>query len=257
MGYSLEKMFGMEGKVVIITGGTKGIGKEAAKALLDIGAIPVMWGSTEKSVGMAREDFKDATDSYEIMQVDVGDEAAVEKAVAAVMEKYGHIDGLVNSAGTSHLEAFDTFDISEYERVMHVNVTGTMICCKHVGKIMKAQGKGCIVNVSSVRGFQGKDRYSAYASSKGAINNLTHTLGVELAPLGVRVNAIAPCFIRTDISEVVLKDESFKAWVMSRLPAGRLGELSDCAGAIVFLLSDASPFVIGSVLPVDGGWLAG
>lgn len=257
MKYDVNRMFGMQEKVVVITGGTKGIGREAAIALMHMGAASVVWGSTQDSVAAATEALSGEPGSFTAMQVDVSDEAQVAAATRQVMDRFGRIDGLVNSAGTTHIQSLEDFDMARFERVLRVNVTGTMHCCKHIGGIMKRQGQGSIVNVSSVRGFQGKDKYSAYAASKGAVNNLTHTLGVELAPAGVRVNAIAPCFIKTDISEAVLKDEAFMQWALGRLPVGRLGELPDCVAPILFFLSDGSAFVTGTILPVDGGWLAG
>ena len=257
MNYSLDSLFGIKDNVVIITGGTKGIGKEIAAALLGLKAIPIVWGSSESSVVSAKTELEKIGGSFSAMQVDVGNEDQVIDAVNIVLKKYGRIDGLINSAGTTHIQELHNFPIEEFTRVMHINVTGTLICSKHISNIMVEKGGGSIINISSVRGFQGKSRYSAYATSKGAINNLTRTLAVELAESNITVNAIAPSFIKTDISEVVLKDKPFMDWALSRIPAGRLGTPSDCVGAALFLLSPASRFISGVILPVDGGWLAG
>lgn len=257
MAYSTEQLFCLKDQVVIVTGGSKGIGREIAMALMDVGAIPVIWGSSKASVADAEAAFSQRDGSCIVMQVDVTEEAQVQAATAEIHQRYGRIDGLVNSAGINLLHPMENQDMADFDRVLRVNVIGTMHCCKHAGRIMREKGAGSIVNVGSVRGFQGKERYSAYAASKGAIHNLTHSLGVELAPTGVRVNAIAPCFIRTDFTEDMLSKPEFLDWTLSRLPIGRLGLQSDCVGPVLFFLSPASAFVTGTVLPVDGGWLAG
>ncbi|MBR4079007.1 MAG: glucose 1-dehydrogenase [Christensenellaceae bacterium] len=256
MEYTLESMFGIENKTVIVTGGTKGIGKEIAKALACLGANVIPLGSTEKSIAAAKSDFEKEGITADFMQADVADEAAIEKIAAAVYKKYGHIDGLVNCAGIQRLEDCLDTDIENFETVMRVNVTGSMICAKHFGRYMAMQGKGRIVNCSSVRGYQGKARYASYAASKGAINNLTHCLACDLADKGITVNAFAPCFVGTELSLKALQNEETKNWVLSRIPLGRLGEPADMVGAVVFFLSDASSFITGAVLMVDGGWLS-
>ena len=176
--------------------------------------------------------------------------------VAYVLDTYGRIDILVNSQGTADLQPTADFDTEAWQRVMDVNVKSVFLCCKHVGRVMLQQGKGKIINVSSVRGFQGRLQDPAYAPSKGAVNQLTHSLAIEWGPQGINVNAIAPVFTRTAISARVLDDPAKRDWVLSRIPMKRLGELDDLFGPVVFLASDASNFVNGHVLLVDGGWIA-
>jgi len=251
MEHSIEKMFGMKDKVIVVTGGTRGIGRAIADALCDLGAKIIAFGSTEKSVQAARE-----TMNCDVMQVDVGSDSAVEKAAAMIYEKYGRVDGLVNIAGTQKLQAALEVDPDDFNRTMHINVTGSMICAKHFGRIMKEQGKGRIVNCASVRGSQGKANYASYAASKGAVKNLTRSLAVELAPYGITVNCFSPCFVLTELASEMMTEAGSK-WAISRIPMGRLGETEDMVGTVVFLLSDASAFVTGADIPVDGGWLAG
>lgn len=131
-----------------------------------------------------------------------------------------------------------------------------MLCAKHFGRIMKEQGKGRIVTCGSVRGSQGKANYASYAASKGAVKNLTRSLAVEFAPYGITVNCFSPCFVLTDLAKEMMT-ESAHQWAVSRIPMGRLGEKEDMVGTVVFLLSDASAFVTGADIPVDGGWMAG
>ena len=246
------EMFGMDGKVIVVTGGTKGIGKEIALALNELNAKVIAFGSTENSVNTAKKDMP----GINIMRVDVADEQSVSEAAKVIEEKYGRVDGLVNCAGIQSLAYCLDFDIDEFNRILNVNVTGSMICAKHFGRIMEKQQKGRIVNCSSVRSYQGKPGYSAYATSKGAINNLTRSLAVELAQKGITVNAFAPCFVKTELAKE-LDDPVKCAGIVSRIPMGRLGLAQDMVGPVVFLLSDCSAFVTGTVLSVDGGWIAG
>ena len=139
---------------------------------------------------------------------------------------------------------------------MDVNLKSLFLCCKHVGRVMLQQGKGKIINISSVRGFQGRAQDAAYAPSKGAVNQLTRSLAIEWGSQGVNVNAIAPVFTRTAMAAPFLDDPDKSAWVLNRIPMNRVGELDDLFGPIVFLASDASNFVNGHVLLVDGGWVA-
>lgn len=257
MKYTLEDMYGLEGKVTVITGASRGIGKEVAIGLGQLGSKVVMIGSTEKTLREAEKEVQDMGIDAIGFVVDITDEAGMTKVAEAVYEKYGHIDNLVNNAGISHLDDQITFDIEKFRRVMDVNVTGTMIGCKVFGKYMVEQGSGRIVNISSVRSVQGKSRYSAYAASKGAVNNLTRSIAVEFADKGVNVNAVAPIFTLTDINKKALENEEMRNWVISRLPVGRMCEKHQLVGPIAFLLSPCADFIFGEILFVDGGWTAG
>ena len=250
--YDINKMFGIKDMVIAVTGGTSGIGFEIAKALSELGAKVIAIGSTAKKVEAAKK----ALEGAEVWQVDVTDEQSVKEAAERAEKMYGRVDGLVNCAGTQTLGFCLDFDINDFERIMRVNVTGGMICAKQFGRIMAKNGFGRIVNCSSVRGFQGKVNYTAYAASKGAVNNMTRSLAVELADKGITVNAFAPCFVKTDLAKD-LDDPKKRAAIESRIPMGRLGEPSDMVGPVVFLLSGCAGFVTGTVLSVDGGWLAG
>lgn len=250
--YSLNEMFGMKDKVIVVAGGTSGIGLEIALALNDLGARVISFGSTESSVASA----KSVSSELDIMRVNVSDEESVADAAKAIEAKYRRVDGLVNCAGIQTLSDCLDFDIDDFDKIMRVNVTGIMICSKHFGRIMAKQGKGRIVNCSSVRGFQGKPGYSAYAASKGAVNNLTRSLAIDLADRGITVNAFAPCFVKTRLAKV-LENESERKKITARIPMGRVGEPSDMVGPVIFLLSEGAAFITGAILSVDGGWLAG
>lgn len=252
MAHSIETMFGMKDKVIVVTGGTRGIGRTITEALCELGAKVIAFGSTERSVSAAREAMPDC----DFMVVNVGDDNAVRNAAEAVFAKYGRVDGLVTIAGTQELQAALEATQESFNHVMNINVTGTMLCAKYFGAIMKDQGKGRIVTCGSVRGSQGKANYASYAASKGAVKNLTRSLAVEFAPYGVTVNCFSPCFVLTELATDMMTEAGYN-WAVSRIPMGRLGEPQDMVGTVVFLLSDASAFVTGADIPVDGGWMAG
>ena len=186
---------------------------------------------------------------------DVTDETQVEALMAFMKKTYGGLDILINSQGIVHLQPSTEFDTEAWQRVMDVNVKSIMLTCKHAGRMMLEKKKGKIINISSVRGFQGRAGDLAYAPSKGAVNQLTRSLAIEWGPQGINVNGIAPVFTLTAISAPILEDPDKRNWVLGRIPMKRLGELDDVFGPAVFLASEASNFVNGHTLPVDGGWL--
>ena len=250
-------LFSLKGRVALVVGGTRGLGQAMALALAAAGADVCIAGrgpggleETAQAVGsLGRRATSCATDA--------SDERQVERLIARVLEAHGRLDVLVNSQGTVALQPSADFDTDEWQRVMDVNVKSVFLCCKHAGRAMLAQGKGKIINVSSVRGFQGRAQDLAYAPSKGAVNQLTRSLAIEWGPHGICVNAIAPTFTPTDLGGgAFLQDPAKLEWVLSRIPMRRLGRLEDLFGPVVFLASDASDFVNGHILAVDGGWLA-
>jgi len=253
---STLQQFRLDNRVALVVGGTRGLGQGMALALAGAGAHVCVAG--RGPIGL--QETADAISKLGVrgtcFAADVTDEVQVERMVAYVLETYGRVDILVNSQGIVHLEPSETYDTAAWQRVMDVNLKSVFLCCKHVGRAMLAQGRGKIINISSVRGFQGRAQDPAYAPSKGAINQLTHSLAIEWGPRGINVNGIAPTFTRTDMGATSLDDPEKRAWVLSRIPIGRVGEIEDLFGPVVFLASDASNMVNGHVLAVDGGWLA-
>lgn len=248
--------FRLDGKVALVVGGNKGLGQAMALALAAAGADVCV-------VGRGPEGLRETADAISklgrkgmFISADVTYEDQVERMVAKMVETYGHIDILVNSQGAVHLQSTTEFDAEVWQRVIDVNLKSLFLCCKHVGRVMLAQGKGKIINISSVRGFQGRSQDPAYAPSKGGVNQLTRSLAIEWGPKGINVNAIAPVFTRTAMSAQYFEDPVKREWVLSRIPMKRVGELDDLFGPVVFLASEASNFVNGHVLLVDGGWTA-
>jgi 2-deoxy-D-gluconate 3-dehydrogenase len=248
--------FSLRGKTAVVVGGTRGLGQAMALALAGAGADVCV-------VGRGPDGLQDTADMLSALgsdaasiSADVTHEDQVASMVKAVHERYGKIDILANSQGTVHLEPGESFSTQEWQRVMDVNVKSVFLCCKQVGRTMLQRSYGKIINISSVRGFQGRGQDLAYAPSKGAVNQLTRSLAIEWGPKGINVNGIAPVFTLTKISEDFIRDPELRDWVLGRIPMRRLGRLDDLLGPVIFLASDASAFVNGHILPVDGGWLS-
>ncbi len=247
--------FRLDKKAALVVGGNKGLGQAMALALGAAGADVCVVGRGPDGLEETANALCQLGRKGHYYAADVSVEKNVVSLVSFMQEQYGHIDILINSQGIVHLQDSTEFDTEIWQRVMDVNLKSVMLTCKHVGKIMVSQGKGKIINISSVRGFQGRAQDLAYAPSKGAVNQLTRSLAIEWGPLGINVNGIAPVFTLTAINRELLKDPEKLSWVLSRIPMKRLGELEDIFGPAIFLASDASNFVNGHILPVDGGWL--
>jgi 2-deoxy-D-gluconate 3-dehydrogenase len=248
-------LFDLGGRTALVVGGNTGLGQAMALGLARAGADVCVaglgaQGMEDTAAAIAALGHRGAS-----ISVDATDERSVQELMREVVDRLGGIDILVNSQGSIHLQQSAEFDIAEWQRVMDVNLKSVVLCCKHAGKRMLAAGRGKIINISSVRAFQGRAQDLAYAPSKGAVNQLTRSLAIEWGPRGINVNAIAPVFTLTAINRALLAAPAKLEWVMSRIPMQRLGELEDLFGPVIFLASPASNFVNGHVLPVDGGWL--
>jgi len=248
--------FCLNKKNALIVGGNKGLGQAMALALAGAGANVCVVGRGPDGLLQTAEAIKTLGRKGIYFAADVTEEKQVKSMVNHVVNEFGHIDILVNSQGVSHLQEAVEFNTDQWQKVMDVNIKSVFLCCKHVGKTMIKNKKGKIINISSVRGSQGRAQDLAYAPSKGAVNQFTRSLAIEWGHQGVNVNAIAPAFTITAISEPFLKYRKKHDWVMSRIPMKRLGELEDLLGPVIFLASEASNFINGHVLVVDGGWLA-
>lgn len=254
MKYNLESMYGLKDEVAVITGGSGSIGAEAGLNLASLGAKVVLMGRNEEKLSRIQEDYKTRGIEVDYSTLDIMDKDSVQTAMGNVADKYGKIDILINSAGASHLEDAVDFSEEKWDLIMGVNVKGTFLSCQAAGKFFLEQKKGRIVNVSSVRGLQGRARDMAYSPSKGAVNQLTKSLAIEWAPFNICVNAIAPTFTVTDINREDLKNKEYHDWVVSRIPKGRLCELQYLVGPIAFLCSPCMEFVTGQILYIDGAW---
>jgi NAD(P)-dependent dehydrogenase (short-subunit alcohol dehydrogenase family) len=247
--------FSLAGKRALVIGGNRGLGQAMALALASAGADVCVAGRGPEGLAETAAAIGDLGRRGASFAVDATVESQVMELFSWMDAGLGGPDILVNSQGAVHLREAVDFEEAEWDKVMDVNLKSVFLCCKHAGKRMLALEKGKIINISSVRGFQGRAQDLAYAPSKGAVNQLTRSLAIEWGPKGINCNAIAPVFTMTAISAPQLNDPVRRDWVLGRIPMRRLGELEDLFGPVIFLASAASDFVNGHVLPVDGGWL--
>ena len=254
----MEDIFRLKGKNAVVIGGAGGLGEAIVEGLSQYGANIVIASRKLEALEKAAADIKAKTGG-EItpMTVDVTDEKSMAKLVGDVVEKFSRVDILVNAMGLNiKREALD-YPMEDWDKIFSINVKGTMIACKHFGCIMKEQGKGKIINLSSVRevrGYTGGN--SAYCATKGAVGMITKALALELAPYNIYVNAIGPSLIITQGTIHIQKDPSLAQKYSAQIPLRRLGVPGDLKGTAIFLASDASDFITGQTIFVDGGLTA-
>lgn len=243
-------LFDLTGRRALVTGGGGGIGRGLARGLADAGATVAVLGRSERADEAAAELGGVA------VRADLADRDDLPRGFDEAVERLGGIDILVTSHGIGRPAAAVDHELADWDEVVEVNLTATFQLCRLAGRLMLERGSGKIVNIASLLSFQGGLGVSSYAASKGAIATLTMALANEWAPHGVNVNAIAPGYVKTALNERIWRhDPERTAAITARIPAGRWGEPSDLAGAVVFLSSAASDYVHGAILAVDGGWL--
>ncbi|MFG3690232.1 SDR family NAD(P)-dependent oxidoreductase [Micromonospora sp. NPDC047740] len=243
-------------KVVWVTGAGRGLGRAIAAAVGRSGARLAVTARSAEQLATLGAELSDYPGEVRPFTADVSDAAAVREVAERIAEEWGTLDVLVNMAGISPtVVRSENLSDAAWHDVIDVNLSGTFYCCREAGRLMIASGGGSIVNVSSVHGSVGVPRMCAYAASKGGVEMLTKALAVEWADRGVRVNCLAPGYFRTAMTEPYLAS-SQGAKVRAAIPLGRVGETEELVGAALFLASDASSYVTGTTLLVDGGWTA-
>lgn len=242
----------LEGKVAVVTGGTRGIGFAIVKKFLENGAKVALCGSRQESADAAVAKLKEENPDWEVMGIapKLTDPASVAEALAQVKEAWGRIDIMGNNAGVSARESIYDYDPEAFRKTIDLNVNAVFYCSQAAARIMKEQGGGVIINTSSMVSIYGQPAGCAYPASKFAVNGLTKSLGRELAPDGIRVNAVAPGITRTDMV-AALPEEMIKP-LIATIPLGRMTEPEDIANAYLYLASDLASDVTGVVLSVDG-----
>lgn len=241
----------LEGKVAIITGGTRGIGFAIAKKYLENNAKVIIFGSRNETVEKAVKELKSLNDKYEIdgYYPNLTDEQNIENTFNEIESKYGHIDILVNNAGISSRTKIEDYTDEEYEKISNLNIKSVYVCSKTAVKYLK-KTKGVILNTSSMVSIYGQPSGVMYPTSKFAVNGMTKSLARELAPLGIRVNAVAPGITNTDMVKNLPKEMIEP--LIKTIPLGRIGEPEDIANAYLFLGSDMASYISGVILSVDG-----
>jgi NAD(P)-dependent dehydrogenase (short-subunit alcohol dehydrogenase family) len=251
-----DKLFSLEGRVAVVTGGTSGIGRALSLGLADAGADVIASARRKEQVDKTAGEIEARGRKTLRMDSDVSDRSTLETLLAAVLERFGKVDILVNCAGT--IKRTPTLDMPEAEwtNILNTNLTGTLRACQVFGRHMLERGYGRIINIASLNSFVALSEVAAYAASKAGVASLTRSLAVEWSKKGVTVNAVAPGVFRTDLNAQLLDSTPRGQELLMRTPMGRFGKTEELIGATVYLASDAASFVTGQILVVDGGFLA-
>jgi NAD(P)-dependent dehydrogenase (short-subunit alcohol dehydrogenase family) len=246
--------FDYRGRVVVVTGASRGIGQAIAKAFVDSGALTVMTARDPAALETARAKLGERAVAHPL---DVSDVAAGERFVDETISRHGRIDVLVNNAGTSARQPSGQATPDVWDAQFAVNARGLFFLTQAVGRTMIARRSGAIVNVGSVAQVVGRREMAPYAASKGAVAQITRSLALEWAPYGVRVNCVAPGYVKTPLVEPVFRRPDLMAEILARTALGRVAEPEEIAGPVLFLAADFASYVTGQTLYVDGGWTAG
>ena len=252
-----DSLFSVKNQVVLITGGSRGIGKELASAFVSRDAQVTIAGSNKETLDKTATEISTSSNSVSVEICDVSNGDDVEASVESVMSQYGKIDTLVSVAGVNKRMKAEAYTDEEYDSITNINAKGAWITAQTVGRKMITQGNGSIINVDSLNTYAPLRGTTPYAMSKASVLMMTRGLANEWGRHGVRVNSIAPGFILTDLTKKVWADKTMRAWGKTNTPLERLGTVSDLVGAAIFLASDASQFMTGQTLRVDGGFTAG
>jgi NAD(P)-dependent dehydrogenase (short-subunit alcohol dehydrogenase family) len=251
----VQDMFSLKGKVAIVTGGSSGLGVTFARALAEEGANIVLAARRLDKLNEVGDDLSRLGVKVRSVQCDVSNQDQVQSLVDETLKTFGRLDIIVNNAGIAAMSPATEIAIEEWNRVVSVNLTGTFLCARTAARQMMKKGGGKIVNIASIYGAVG-DVFPAspYYATKGAVINLTRDLAVEWAPFKINVNAIAPGFFPSEMTEGIFQDPHYLEYINKQTPLGRTGAPDDLKGAIVFLASQASDYVTGQTIFVDGGW---
>jgi NAD(P)-dependent dehydrogenase (short-subunit alcohol dehydrogenase family) len=246
----------LHGQKVIVTGGSKGIGKDIALSFAKLGAKVIITGRDESALSTTTDQLKELQSDCSYIVCDMQDVNNIYEMVDEAYIRNNGIDVLVNNAGINIPKPAMEVTEDDWDRVLDTNLKGVFFCSQRVGKYMIPQRKGKIINIVSQMAFVGYVKRAAYCSSKGGAVQLTKALAIEWAPYNIKVNAVAPTFIETDLTKKMFEDQGFYQDVVSRIPLGKLARPSDITGSVLFLASEMSDFITGETIKVDGGWTA-
>ncbi|MFK7775883.1 MAG: 2-dehydro-3-deoxy-D-gluconate 5-dehydrogenase KduD [Saprospiraceae bacterium] len=252
----MKDYFSLKNKIALVTGASRGLGQALAVALADAGATVICSSSRPNGTQQTLQKIADSGGTAYEISADLSDRVAVKKLYESACEKFGRIDILVNNGGTIARFPATDFPLDEWDRVIEVNLTATFYLSQMVGKKMIEQGHGKIINIASMLSYSGGITVPAYTASKHGVAGVTKALANEWAHHNVQINAIAPGYFRTDNTQKLQDNPTRSEAIQNRIPANRWGNPEDLGGAIIFLASDASNYVNGTIINVDGGWMA-
>jgi len=246
-------LFDLSGRLALVTGASKGIGYAVAEALASAGARIVLNARDETRLEQARAEL--AAKGYDVRTAafDVTDPDAVTAGIEAIETDIGPIDILVNNAGMQHRTPLQDFPLEAWRKIVATNIDSVYLVGQAVGRRMIPRGRGKIINIGSVQSEMARPGIAPYTATKGAVKMLTKGMATDWARYGIQVNGIGPGYFKTELNAALVADEAFSGWLANRTPAGRWGDVQELAGAAIFLASDASSFVNGHILYVDGG----
>jgi NAD(P)-dependent dehydrogenase (short-subunit alcohol dehydrogenase family) len=251
-----KKLFSCEGKIALVTGSAQGLGEEIALGLAHFGASLILTDITDPQKTAKRIEALGAR--CMAVEADISDENQVKALADSALSTYGKVDILVNNAGISQLSYTPTEDLpsDEWDRIVQTNLRGTFLCCQKIGRQMIDGGGGAIVNIATTAGITGVPRAPAYCASKAGVILLTKSLALEWARYHIRVNAIAPHYLETELTRGLRESTKVYNSLIKQIPLQRFGKTSEVVGAVIFLCAEAASYVTGAVIPVDGGYLA-
>ena len=249
-------MFDLTGKIALITGASRGLGFAIAKGFSEQGATVILNGRNPETLEKSAEELRLKGGSVHTSSFDVTNSDAIKSAVADIEKNVGSIDILVNNAGIQHRQLLSELQESDWRRVIETNLTAPFLVAQSVAPGMVRRKSGKIINICSLTSELGRANIAPYTTAKGGLKMLTKSMAVEWAKDNVQVNGIGPGYFLTEMNTALVEDEKFNNWVCNRTPAGRWGDPDELAGAAVFLASQASNYVNGQVIYVDGGFLS-
>ncbi len=251
----LEELFSLRGKVALVTGASRGLGRASAEALLRAGATVVLTGSNAALLDETTRHFRDQGLPASAVVCDLSDPAQIARLLDFVLREQPRIDILVNAAGVTFTHNLCEYPDEAWQRTLQINLTAPFQLARGLAPRMKEQGAGSIINITSIAAEMGFPNNPAYQAAKGALKQLTKSMAADLGPFGIRVNNLGPGYFKTDMSKGSWADPERREARKTRTLLGRWGEPDDLAGAVIFLASDASRYMTGQDLYVDGGWL--
>jgi 2-deoxy-D-gluconate 3-dehydrogenase len=247
-------LFDISGRVALVTGGRRGLGLAMSEGLAAAGARLAVAASSANCDELRRR-VEAGGGEMAYFQTDLADRSQRHGLVDRVVERFGRLDILINCAGVQHRQPAVEFDLAHWDQILALMLTGVFELCQEAAKVMQRQGGGKIINIASLASFQGGWTIPAYTAAKHGVAGLTKALANEWAARNIHVNAIAPGYFDTEMCEAIVNDPVREPQIRARIPAGRWGKPTDLVGPLLFLASDASDYVDGHVLVVDGGWM--